>query len=106
MIPLYIIHALNNDSGNEGYIGDETTYTNHGECCIQLIKLKEMDDCAKDIVAFFSKRRAREIRDEIALVVSQKYPDADTEFSVKERDFTYDDVDLIKARPPFKDGRK
>ena len=55
MIPLYIIHAINNDNENEGYVGNETTYS-QGDCSIQLIKLDEMHDCAKDIVAFFSKR--------------------------------------------------
>jgi len=65
-----------------------------------------MGDCAKDIVAFFSKRRAAEIRDEIALAVLKKYRDSNATFSVKEKTFTYNEVDLIKARTPFADGRK
>lgn len=105
MIPLYVIHALNNDNQNEGYIGDETTYGGQ-DITVKLIKLAEMDTCAKDIVAFFSKRRAGEVRAEIALAVERKYENANATFTVKERDFSYDDVDLIRARTPFKDGRK
>jgi len=105
MVPLYIIHALNNDNGNQGYIGNETTYA-QTECKIFLIKLEEMDTCAKDIVAFFSKRRALEIKNEISKAVAQNYNNSNAIFTVKERMFTYDEVDLIKARPPFADGRK
>jgi len=105
MVPLYVIHALNNNNGNQGYVGNKTTF-NQTDCNIYLIKLDEMDDCAKDIVAFFSKRRATEIRDEIVLSVLRKYSEASTQFSVEERMFSYDEVDLIQNRPPFEDGRK
>lgn len=105
MVPLYIIHALNNDNGNQGYVGNKTTFS-QTDCSIFLIKLDEMDNCATDIVAFFSKRRAQDIKNELAYSVAQKYRDSAAQFSVEEKFFTYDEVDLIRNRTPFLDGRK
>lgn len=105
MVPLYVIHATNKKNGNVGYIGNKTTY-DANDCNIQLLKEDDIDRSADQIVAYFSKRRANEIKNELTTSALRRYPNADIEFKVVEHHFSYDDVDVIRNRTPFADGRK
>ena len=94
MTELYVIRIRYLEKSQDGYLGDQTDLSDD-KFSVRFLQPHELHSHWMEVVAFFSRRKAEELRDEIMIKIQRKSPSAIVTGDVEEHTFLNEEVQKV-----------